>query len=334
METRGIEVSWSCFEEVETMQAAVVNVLGQAPRYLQFPEPVAGEGEALIQMRAAGLHPIVKALASGSHYSSGSAVPFVPGVDGVGLLEDGSRVYFVFARKPWGTMSERTVAPRSMCIPLPDGLDDTHAAAIANPGMSAWMSLKERAGLAQGETVLVLGATGVAGQIAIQAARHLGAKRVIGAGRNVEAIAAADVDAIIALGQPEEAVREAFAAEAALGIDVVIDYLWGRPTELLLEALAKGFKASATHRTRLVEVGESAGKTITLPGATLRSIDLTLLGSGFGSASLDKIFAAIPILFSMAAVGQLKIDVEPVPLAEVEEAWNRVEKGRRIVFTV
>ena len=316
------------------MQAAVVNVLGQAPRYLQFPEPVAGEGEALIQMRAAGLHPIVKALASGSHYSSGSAVPFVPGVDGVGLLEDGSRVYFVFARKPWGTMSERTVAPRSMCIPLPDGLDDTHAAAIANPGMSAWMSLKERAGLAQGETVLVLGATGVAGQLAIQAARHLGAKRVIGAGRNVQAIAAADVDAIIALGQPEEVVREAFAAEAASGIDVVIDYLWGRPTELLLEALAKGFKASATHRTRLVEVGESAGKTITLPGATLRSIDLTLLGSGFGSASLDKIFAAIPILFSMAAVGQLKIDVEPVPLAEVEEAWNRVEKGRRIVFTV
>jgi NADPH2:quinone reductase len=334
METRGIEVSWSCFEEVETMQAAVINVLGQAPRYLQFPEPVAGEGEALIQVRAAGLHPIVKALASGSHYSSGSEVPFVPGVDGVGLLEDGSRAYFVFARKPWGTMSERTVAPRSMCIPLPDGLDDTHAAAIANPGMSAWMSLKERAGLAQGETVLVLGATGVAGQLAIQAARHLGAKRVIGAGRNVQAIAAADVDAIIALGQPEEVVREAFAAEAASGIDVVIDYLWGRPTELLLEALAKGFKASATHRTRLVEVGESAGKTITLPGATLRSIDLTLLGSGFGSASLDKIFAAIPILFSMAAVGQLKIDVEPVPLAEVEEAWNRVEKGRRIVFTV
>jgi NADPH:quinone reductase-like Zn-dependent oxidoreductase len=334
MQTLGPEVRWICFEEVETMQAAVVNVLGQAPRYLQFPEPVAGEGEALIRVRAAGLHPIVKALASGSHYSSGSEVPFVPGVDGVGLLEDGSRVYFVFARKPWGTMSERTVAPRSMCIPLPDGLDDAHAAAIANPGMSAWMSLKERAGLAQGETVLVLGATGVAGQIAIQAARHLGAKRVIGAGRNVEAIAAADVDATIALSQPEEAVREAFAAEAASGIDVVIDYLWGRPTELLLEALAKGFKASATHRTRLVEVGESAGKTITLPGATLRSIDLTLLGSGFGSASLDKIFAAIPILFSMTAAGKLKIDVEPVPVTEVEGAWNRVEKGRRIVFTV
>ncbi len=228
------------------MQAAVVVALGQEPRYQSFPDPVAGDGEAIIQVRAAGLHPIVKALASGSHYASGNQVPFVPGVDGVGRLHDGSRVYFGFARKPWGTMSERTVAPRSMCIPLPDELDDVHAAAVANPGMSAWMSLKERAGLAAGETVLVLGATGVAGQLAIQVARHLGAKRVIGAGRNVEAIASAEVDAIISLGEPEEAVRAAFAAEAASGIDVVIDYLWGRPTELLLEALAKGFNTSAT----------------------------------------------------------------------------------------
>jgi NADPH:quinone reductase-like Zn-dependent oxidoreductase len=217
---------------------------------------------------------------------------------------------------------------------LPGGISDVEAAAIANPGMSAWMSLKERAQLVAGETVLVLGATGVAGQLAIQAARQQGAKRVIGAGRNIDAIAAADVDAIIALGEPEDAVREAFAREATAGIDVVIDYLWGRPTELLLEALAKGFKASATQRTRLVEVGESAGKTISLAGATLRSIDLTILGSGFGSAPLDKIFATIPELFSMAASGKLKVAVEPVPLAEVESAWDRVEKGRRIVFTV
>jgi NADPH2:quinone reductase len=200
--------------------------------------------------------------------------------------------------------------------------------------MSAWVSMKERAHVAPGETVLVLGATGVAGQLAIQVARHLGAKRVIGAGRNVEALQAADLDSIIALGQPEDAVRDAFAAEAAQGIDVVIDYLWGRPTELLLEALAKGFKASSTPSTRLVEVGASAGPTITLPGAILRSVDLTILGSGFGSAAMDKIFAAIPVLFSLAAEGKLKIDLEPVPLSDVEAAWSRVEKGRRIVFTI
>ncbi len=316
------------------MQAAVVNVLGLAPRYQSFPEPEPAAGEALIQVRAVGLHPVVKAIASGAHYSARGEVPAVAGLDGVGVLEDGSRVYFGFVRKPWGTMAERAAAPRSKCIPLPDGLSDAEAAAIANPGMSAWLSLKERAGLVAGETVLVMGATGVAGQLALQAARQLGAKRVIGAGRNVDAIAAANVDAIIALGEPEEAVLEALTREAASGIDVVIDYLWGRPTELLLQALATGFKASATQRTRLVEVGESAGKTIALPGATLRSIDLTMLGSGFGSASLDKILAAIPGLFQMAAEGKLKIAVEPVPLAEVESSWNRVEKGRRIVFTV
>jgi NADPH2:quinone reductase len=316
------------------MQAAVVNFLGEAPRYQSFPEPEPAEGEELVQVRAAGLHPIVRARASGAHYSAVGEVPAVPGLDGVGVLGDGRRVYFVFVRKPWGTMAERAAAPKSKCIPLPDGISDVEAAAIANPGMSAWVSLKERAGLVAGETVLVMGATGVAGQLAIQVARQLGAKRVIGAGRNVDALAAADVDAVIALGGPEDAVREALAKEAASGIDVVIDYLWGRPTELLLEALAKGFRASSTYRTRLVEVGATAGETIALPGATLRSIDLTILGSGFGAASLEKIFLAIPQLFSMVAAGKLKIAVDPIPLAEVEAAWSQAEKGRRIVFTV
>ena len=316
------------------MQAAVVNVLGEPPKFQSFADPVAEEGETIIEVRAAGLHPIVKGLASGTHYASGGALPAIPGLDGVGVLQDGTRVFFVFVRKPWGTMAERAAAPRSKCITLPDGLDDLQAAAIANPGMSAWLSLKNRAGVAQGETVLILGATGVAGQLAIQSARLLGARRVIAAGRNVAALSTADVDAVIALSDPEDAVREAFAAECARGVDVIVDYVWGRPTELLLEALAKGFKATSTHRTRLVEVGASAGPTITLPAATLRSIDLTILGSGFGAASLDEIFAAIPALFSMAAAGKLTVAVEPVPLAQVEQAWTRTESGRRIVFTV
>jgi NADPH:quinone reductase-like Zn-dependent oxidoreductase len=315
------------------MQAAVVNVLGQPPHYQEFPEPVPGDGEVVITVRAAGLHPIVKARASGAHYSSMGELPAVPGVDGVGTLEDGSRVFFASARPPWGTMAERSVADRSRCIPLPDGVGDIEAAAIANPGMSAWLSIKDRAALAQGETVLIMGATGVAGRLAIHFARYLGAKRIIAVGRNVDALESESVDRIIGLNQPEDAIRAAFAAEVANGIDVIIDYLWGRPTELLLEALAKGFKATSTKSTRLVEVGESAGKTIALPGAVLRSIDLTLMGSGFGSVPLDRIFRAIPELFAMAAAGELKVDVEPVPLADVESAWTRVEKGRRIVFS-
>ena len=185
-----VSLNLTKLRRIVPLRAAVVNTLGQPPQYQHFPDPVAAEGEAIVKVRAAGLHPMVKARASGTHYSSDAAVPFVPGVDGVGTLDDGSRVFFGAARAPFGSMAERTLVRRSMCVPLPDGLDDVQAAAIANPGMSAWVSMKERAGLAAGETVLVLGATGVAGQLAIQVARHLGAKRVIAVGRNVDAIAA------------------------------------------------------------------------------------------------------------------------------------------------
>jgi NADPH2:quinone reductase len=316
------------------MQAAVVNVLGQPPRFQSFPDPEPQDGEVLIQVRAVGLHPVVKALASGSHYMGTGEVPMIPGVDGVGTLPDGSRVFFGFARNPWGTMCERTVATRARCLPIPDGLDDAIASALPNPGMSAWLSLKERAGLAAGETVLILGASGVAGRIAVQAARHLGAKRVIGAGRNRESLQTAGVDAVILLDESEDAVQKSFAAELEQGIDVVIDYLWGRPTELLLQAIAKGFRPDRTRATRLVEVGETAGKTIALPGATLRSVDLRILGSGFGSVSLEGVFNAIPALFNLAARRELTIDIEPVPLSEVESAWSRKTGGRRIVFTI
>ncbi|HTW61395.1 MAG TPA: zinc-binding alcohol dehydrogenase family protein [Terracidiphilus sp.] len=315
------------------MRAAVVNVLGEAPKYQSFRDAVAERGEDLIRVKAAGLHPVVRARASGQHYSSTGEVPLIPGVDGVGIAPDGRRVYFGVMRPPWGTMAELAPAPNGLQVPVPDGLDSAMAAAIANPGMSAWLSLQERGGLVAGEAVLVMGATGVAGGLAVQVARRLGAKRVIGVGRNVDALKDTDVDAVIGLNQPEEALLEAFRAESAQGIDLVIDYLWGRPTELLLRALATGFKASATQKTRLVEVGTSAGPDITLPGAVLRSIDLHLLGSGFGSAAMDKILAAIPQLFNLAAEGKLTIDVETVPLEQVESAWNRNANGRRIVFT-
>jgi len=188
------------------MKAAVVHTLGQPPRYQDFAEPTPNDTEILIQVHAAGLHPIVKARASGAHYSSKGEVPVLAGIDGVGTRPDGARVYFGGARAPWGTMAERCAAPVGMCLPLPDGISYVQAAAIANPGMSAWLSLRDRAAVAPGESVLILGATGVAGQLAIQAARQLGAGRIIAAGRNVAALISESVDGVIALGEPEEAV--------------------------------------------------------------------------------------------------------------------------------
>ena len=197
------------------MQAAVVNALGQPPKYQAFPDPTPAEGEVIIQVRAAGLHPIVKALASGTHYAGRGEVPAVPGVDGVGILPDGRRVYFTFARKPWGSMCERTVAPRSPdACPFPTQSTTLRPQRLQIPACRRGSRSRIASELLQGEAVLILGATGVAGQLAIQIARHLGAKRVVAAGRNVEALSALHIDAIVPLNQSEDAVREAFASRS------------------------------------------------------------------------------------------------------------------------
>ena len=222
------------------MNAAVVNVFGQNPQYQSFADPVAQDGEVLVAVRAAGLHPIVKGRASGTHYSSDGIVPMVPGVDGVGTLEDGRRVYFGSTRAPFGTMAERTVANAAMCLTVPDGVSDADAAGMANPAMSSWAALTVRAKFVAGESVLILGATGVAGQMAVQIAKRLGARRVVAAGRNPEALEELKrlgADAVIPLEQHRETLVSAFRAEiAGDGVDVVLDYLWGGPAESLLAA--------------------------------------------------------------------------------------------------
>jgi len=319
------------------MNAAVLHTLGQPPRYEPFPEPTPAEGEVLVHVRAAALKPLDKARADGSHYTSMGTLPAVAGVDGAGRLDDGSRVVFAFPRAPFGGMAERTVAVRSRCLPIPDGVDDVTAAAVFNPGLSAWGSLAWRAQLAPGETVLVLGATGATGQLAIQTAKLLGAARVVAAGRNEEVLhrlPALGADAVIRLGGADEELAAAFAREAgSTGYQVILDYLWGHPTEVLLSVLTRKELSSATSRVRLVEVGESSGPTITLPAAALRSTRLEILGAGTGSApAFETWMDAYHQLMARVARGELRLDVERVPLAEVEATWQRNANGRRIVF--
>jgi NADPH2:quinone reductase len=190
------------------MNAAVVHAFDAPPRYTSFDEPVAAEGEAIVNVSAAGLHQIVKLLAKGTHYGSTGVLPFIPGVDGVGRLQDGTRVLFGSSRSPFGTFAERSVTARTFCIPAPEGLDDATIAGITNPGMSSWAALTARAQFAAGESVLILGATGVAGQLAVQIAKRLGARRVIAAGRNAEALDTLKhlgADVVISLDQEHDA---------------------------------------------------------------------------------------------------------------------------------
>lgn len=318
------------------MNAAVVHSFDAPPRYEPFADPFASENEILVDVIAAGLHPIVRALANGSHYGSTGVLPFIPGVDGVGRREDGAEVYFGGARPPFGTFSERAVAPGRMCIPLPKGLDAVTFAGLANPGMSSWVALTRRAKLMRGENLLILGATGVAGQLAVQIARHLGAKRIIAAGRNREALEAAaqlGADTTLSLDQQHDALVSAFRNEwTGGGINVVLDYLWGPPAEAVLEAMSQKGLAHSGRRVRFVQVGESAGKSITLAGATLRSSAIELLGSGFGSASMNVIFKALAEFFEFAAAAHPKINIKTTPLREIEAVWNRPEQGVRLVF--
>jgi NADPH2:quinone reductase len=170
------------------MHAAVLHTLGKPPRYEQFPEPVPGDGEVIVHVHSASLKPIDKQLASGSHYASPCELPLVCGSDGVGLLSDGQRVFFGGTRAPYGAMAQRTVVPRAFTFPVPESVNDETAAALPHPGVSAWLSLTSRAKLAPGENVLILGATGVTGKLAIKIAKLLGAGRVVAAGRNQQVL--------------------------------------------------------------------------------------------------------------------------------------------------
>lgn len=316
------------------MHAAVLHALGTPPRYEQFPEPSAGDGEVIVPVHAASLKPVDKQLAGGRHYASPREFPVVCGLDGVGHLSDGQRVFFGGTRAPYGAMAERTVVRRAFCFPIPDAVDDDTAAALPNPGVSAWLTLAHRARLAKGENVLVLGATGITGTLAVKIAKLLGAGRVVAAGRNPQALDRLfqlGADAIIHLDAPPQELTEAFVREGGPGFQVVVDYLWGRPAEVFLAAITRKEFAAVTSETRYVQVGESAGPTISLPAALLRSTPLTILGTA-GIPPGNVLVDAFQQVMTHASKGELTIATERVPLADIESAWLRDPQGRRFVI--
>lgn len=313
------------------MKAAIVRVAGETPVWGDFPDPVAEAGEYRIAVSASALSPLTKARASGTHYSSCGGFPFVAGVDGVGRLDDGTRVYFVLPRAPFGGMAEATVARKSLCVPIPDDLDDITAAAIANPGMSSWAALSERARFVAGEAVLINGATGSSGQLAVQIARHRGASKVIATGRNRAVLNSLGADVAIALGDDGEALDKQFEAAFAEGIDVVLDYLWGPSMERLLPAAAKAIPEGKP--VRIVQIGTASGADIRFPGAILRSSAIELMGSGIGSVSLERLAVAIDGVFRAAGEGGFTLPTQTMPLADVAKGWTAGD-GDRIVFTI
>lgn len=317
------------------MKAAIVESAGQTPVYGEFREPVPAGTERRIIVSAAAVSHLVKNRASGAHYSSPGTLPFVVGVDGVGRLDDGRRVYFAFPQAPYGSMAEIASVPAERCIALPDEVDDVTAAAIANPGMSGWAALVERARLKPGETVLVNGATGSSGRLAVQIAKYLGAKKVIATGRNpriLGALGAIGADEVIRFSDDYDALEKRFKEVFAAGVDIVVDYLWGESTKRLLIACAGTVPEAVP--LRYVQVGSIAGAEIALPAGVLRACAIQMMGSGIGSLSTARLVYCVGELLKATVPGRFDIAAKPVPLEDVETAWPLDDSLRRTVFTI
>ncbi|WP_213816781.1 zinc-binding alcohol dehydrogenase family protein [Glaciihabitans sp. dw_435] len=318
------------------MHAAVVSSFDTPPRYAEIETPIpVGEHEVLVTVIAAGLHPRVRSQADGSHYTSTDELPLVPGIDGVGRTADGRLVYFILPDTTIGAMAEQTVVDLRRSIVLEEGVDPVALAAAMNPAMSSWIALRQRIDFQRGQSVLVLGATGSAGQMAVQIAKHLGAGRVIAASRNaarLEALPALGADVTISLDGAEADVAERLASAAA-DVDVVLDYLWGTPTVSAMTSIVSN-RTDPGRPLAWIEIGSVAGPDAVIPSAALRAARLQIVGSGQGSVSARDIRSELPALAKEISSGAYAVTVRAVPLADVEQAWNEAPSGdERIVIT-
>jgi NADPH:quinone reductase-like Zn-dependent oxidoreductase len=319
------------------MKAAVVSSFDSAPRYEEFPAPIpAGDDDMVVDVIAAGLHPRVRSQADGSHYTSAGELPLVPGIDGVGRGPDGLLRYFVLPDTRVGAMAEQAVIDTRRSIVLPEDADPIAVAAAMNPAMSSWVALRQRVPFRAGQNVLVLGATGNAGQMAVQIAKRLGAQQVVAAGRN-----AARLAGLPALGAAATVLLDGDADRGARGlgeagaeVDVVIDYLWGEPAAAAMGALVTG-RADRGQPLAWIQIGSAAGFTAAIPSAALRAARLQIVGSGQGSVSTQEILAELPALAQEITGGSLEIDARPTSLADVEQAWaDATTTAQRIVITL
>jgi NADPH:quinone reductase-like Zn-dependent oxidoreductase len=317
------------------MKAAVITSFDSPPAYEDFPTPEADESHLIIDVLASAIHPRVRSQADGSHYTSTDELPMIPGIDGVGRDDDGKLRYFILPDTTLGAMAERTVIDPRRSVILPDDIDPVLIAAAMNPAMSSWIALRRRIAFEPGSRVLVLGATGNAGRMAVQIAKRLGASHVSAAGRNLEKLAtlpALGADTLVDLGQDAASVATAL-ADVGRNVDVVIDYLWGDVTAAALAAIVPA-REDDSQKLTWIQVGSITGPESPIPSAALRACNLQIVGSGQGSVSPRDILAELPELAAEVMSGRYQLTTRAVPLAEVTAAW--AEAGRtddRLVMT-
>jgi NADPH:quinone reductase-like Zn-dependent oxidoreductase len=318
------------------MKAAVITGFGEVPKYTDFSDPVPADGEVLVDIKASVLENFDKGTASGKHYSSNKLYPQFPaivGTDGIGMTVDGKMVGFGKIRPPYGAFAKKAVA--AYTVPIPEGIDAVRASAMPRSTLTSLLPLKYSARLQPGETVLVNGATGVSGRIAIQVAKLLGAGRVVATGRNERSLGLLPklgADVVIDLKQDDGELAKAFtAAGGSDGIDVVIDFIWGHPAEVLIGTFIPTEAGFARRRIRYIQTGEKAGSHISLPGSALRTSGLELMG--VGKISFDVLQEEMKQVWSWIGADKLYMEIERVPLADIADAWRRDDlEGKRLVI--
>jgi NADPH2:quinone reductase len=300
------------------MRAAILRAHGGVPELGELEDPQPAPGVELLDVLAAGVNPVDVRIASGTFPNERHETPYVAGKEAVGRRADGSLVYFEWSVKPCGAFAKRTLIEAGSGYPVPDGLDPALAVCFGVAGLAAWLPLEWRGGLAPGETVLVLGASGVVGQIGVQAAKLLGAGRVVAAARSedgLERARALGADATVQLGAAEglaDALREAAGGD---GFDLVLDPLWGEPVQAALLAL-KPFG-------RLVNMGQSADANATLSSSSVRAKPVVIFGYTNYTAPEERKAAAYERMVRHAAAGELRVPVERLSLDDVPDAWRR-----------
>lgn len=316
------------------MRAALVTRFGETPRYGDAPEPTAtAPHEAVVEVVAAALSPRVRSHADGSHYTSTSELPLIPGIDGVGRLSDGKLIYFLLPDTNKGSMAERTTIDLRRSIPLPDNADPLRIAAVMNPAMASWVALRRRIEFEPGQSVLILGATGNAGRCAVQVAKQLGANQIIAVGRGAAQmgeLARLGATDIVELADDPARVKNHL-AEAGKDVDVVVDLLWGEPAKNALYAIVP-HRSDAEQRLAWIQVGSVAGLESSIPSAALRAVNLQIIGSGQGSVTPRDYRQEIELLAAEVMKGTLDTAARQVPLSQVEAAWADTRSAERIVI--
>jgi NADPH2:quinone reductase len=318
------------------MKAAVINNFGETPQYADFADPIPAGDEILIDVKALVLENFEKVVAGGEHYSSKSMYPQFPAVvghRGVGMTADGKLIGFGMMKPPYGTFAEKAVVKNF--VPVPDGIDAAIAAAIPPSALTSYLPLKHTAKIEKGETVLINGATGVSGRMAIQVAKLMGAGRVIGTGRNersLKLLESLGADAVIDLKQSDEALLENFEKEKGEnGFDIVFDFLWGHPAEVLMKSFVPKDMRLPSKRIRYIPIGAKAGAGAYVTGEMLRTSGLEL--SGMGKVTPEEISAGSSQVWEWIKENKLHMDIEKVPLADIEKAWLRNDlAGERLVI--